>query len=1222
MAWNHPILTRKRKHGGGTAICFRDKNTTANNIITDKNGKYQILDVELNGHKITLTNVYAPSRGQYKIQKDRKSLWTTLHNILTDRSTPDSIHILAGDFNMTEDKQDRTTLNEYQQTCLSQTSLTALKNTLNIEEVYRKQHPSAKQYTYFHHRTMTRTRLDRIYTSKSIDHHITNAALIPTTMSDHYNAPQTTITFDKITRGKGVWIFNNNLLQDNEYVKLITETLADQTNAKRLYRDIADWWENTKQTIKQKTAKYAKAKTKQEKKYETYLRKRLRNTLRKEERLRRDNRISQQLRAKIEEIEKKKEQGARIRTKIEWNNDGERNTKLFFALEKQKTASRSITQLKDENGTVKDKQEDILNIIRNFYKTLYKNEFLDEKRQDEILKNTKLPKLLNDLKNKCDIDLTETEITKALNNTKNGKSPGSDGLSPDFYKKFWGQLSRDFTEMTNAVLNRKLLTPTQRQALLTCIYKNGDRKDIANWRPISLFNTDYKLITKTLTNRFKQTLPHIISKHQTACVPNRQLHMNLLYTRDILKIAKTEQYKDTCVVSIDQVKAFDRVCWSYLTKVLHKYNYGTKTIENIKTLYTDIETSIKANGHLTAPFHPTRGVRQGCPLSMILYILQADVMIRNVEQDKNIKGITVNKDETKVTAYADDTLFYITGKESLLRLDQLLEDFENATGTKLNRNKCRGVWIGKDSHRMTGPLNFNWKETHLKTLGVLFDREGQDQLQPNWTPILQKIEKTIHAWKRHNLSLKGRVLVLNSLVMSKIWHTAQVIPLPEQETLSKLNSTLQDYLWDNKKTKINRKQLQQTTKDGGLNLTDIQTKFDALQARWATKLLTNTDNAPWTHTAKYYLDKYRDGQQGKLTFLTYISTTGLKALPKIYQHMLNAWSELTVNKTVRPDTLEGILNQPLFYNTNMKIKHTPTNPFPPLPKPNTETKKSDITILADICRVFAQGFLTAAQLNISDKTLNEITNRIPTDWKEKINNSTQNYPHQHYRNEILMKGKPIQLIDITTRQIYNSLLTNRTKTEHRYLRWTNGSLSETLPIDKKTWEQKFLNLKKRNKYNKATDIIYKYIHRKLPSLDRINKWIRTISNTCKRCATNTETPEHWFYACRDTQALCHKTITILNKTYPDETFQNNLRFFLLGFEDNDHGIGETILETFYETLQYVRNKLTITNEKTDSLKHFTTLLTKRLYIEKSLTADKTGTKQYIDAIAECKSNLI
>ena len=119
--------------------------------------------------------------------------------------------------------------------------------------------------------------------------------------------------------------------------------------------------------------------------------------------------------------------------------------------------------------------------MRNFYKTLYKKEFfLDKKRQDEILKNTKLPKLSNDLKNKCDSDHTEIEITKALNNTKNDMSPGSDGLSPDFYKKFWGQLSKDFTEMTNAILNRKLLTPpppTKASITDMHIQKWGQKRD-------------------------------------------------------------------------------------------------------------------------------------------------------------------------------------------------------------------------------------------------------------------------------------------------------------------------------------------------------------------------------------------------------------------------------------------------------------------------------------------------------------------------------------------------------------------------------------------------------------------------------------------------------------------------------------------------------------------------------------------------------------------------
>ena len=738
--WPGKILFSPGKENtDGTAICFRDKNAITNNTITDQNGNYQILDTDINGHKLTLTNIYALSGGNIKRQKERETLWKKISDTLKDNTTPDIIHVLAGDFNMTEKSQDRAPRNDQTQTCKSQTSLDALKDLLNIEDIFRKQHPTTQQFTHLHQKTTTRTRIDRIYTSKSIGHLITKSALLPTTMTDHYTAPHITITFNKQTRGKGLWVMNNKLLHDTEYITLITTAIEKQKTKKAQFRDIPEWWENTKLVLKQKTIKYAKALANNNQKYEKYLRKRLKNTLKKEERLGRDNKISQQLKAKIEEIEKRREEGARVRTKTEWNSEGERNTKLFYSLEKQKTAKHTITQLTNKTGKLKDQQEDILDIMREFYATLYKNEKLDEAKQDEILRKTKTPRLSANMKDACDENLTELEITVALKNTKNGRSPGSDGLSPEFYKKFWGQLAKDFTDMTNTVLNRKLLTPTQRQAVLICIYKNGDRNDISNWRPISLLNTDYKLITKTLTNRIKPTLQHIISKYQTACVPNRQMHMNLYYTRDILKIAQTEKLRDLCIVAIDQIKAFDRVCWKYLTKVLNKYNYGTGIIENIMTLYTGLQTIIKANGYMAAPFQPSRGVRQGSPLSMTLYILQADILIRHVEQSRDIRGITINKEETKITAYADDTLFYITGLDSLTKLNAQLENFEHATGTKLNRKKCQGSWIGKNNLTTKGPLNFNWKEPHLKTLGITFKNDGRDQTQQNWSPIIQKM---------------------------------------------------------------------------------------------------------------------------------------------------------------------------------------------------------------------------------------------------------------------------------------------------------------------------------------------------------------------------------------------------------------------------------------------------------------------------------------------------
>ena len=249
---------------------------------------------------------------------------------------------------------------------------------------------------------------------------------------------------------------------------------------------------------------------------------------------------------------------------------------MFCSLEKQRQSNQTIKQLKQENGTVTEKPDEILNTMRKFYKELYKAEKLYETRQEEILTQTYTPKLTEKMRTTCDEDYRADELTEALTRMKNVKSPGTDGLTPEFYKTFWHILANDFTEMTNEVLRRKRLTKTQRQALLISISKKGDRTDLSNWRPIFLLNTDYKIITKAMTNRIKVTLNHTISKYQTACVPNRNMHMNLFYTRDVIKIAKTENFTETCIVSINQIKAFDRVDWNYLHKTIKSITTETK----------------------------------------------------------------------------------------------------------------------------------------------------------------------------------------------------------------------------------------------------------------------------------------------------------------------------------------------------------------------------------------------------------------------------------------------------------------------------------------------------------------------------------------------------------------------------------------------------------------------------------------------------------------------
>ena len=138
---------------------------TTNNTINEQNGNYQVLDTDINGHKLTLTNIYAPLGGNIKKQKERETLWNKISDALKDKTTPDIIRVIAGDFNMTEKLQDRTPRNDYTQTCKSQTSLDTLKDLLNIEDIFRKQHPATQQFTHLHQKMTTRTRIDRIYTS-------------------------------------------------------------------------------------------------------------------------------------------------------------------------------------------------------------------------------------------------------------------------------------------------------------------------------------------------------------------------------------------------------------------------------------------------------------------------------------------------------------------------------------------------------------------------------------------------------------------------------------------------------------------------------------------------------------------------------------------------------------------------------------------------------------------------------------------------------------------------------------------------------------------------------------------------------------------------------------------------------------------------------------------------------------------------------------------------
>ena len=243
---------------------------------------------------------------------------------------------------------------------------------------------------------------------------------------------------------------------------------------------------------------------------------------------------------------------------------------------------------------------------------------------------------------------------------ENGKSPGVDGIPIGFYKEFLETIIPDLQKTFNETLFTNKKTPkTWNQAMITLIPKKGNIKLLKYWRPISLLCVDYKILTKILANRLRHILPQIISEEQNCSIPNRTIFNNLFLIRDMITYTKHKN-NHLYLLQIDQEKAFDKIDRNFLYKTLEKIGISSLFINFLKKLYTQNTSMIINNGFLSPQGSLQRGLRQGCPLFLPLYVIHGQVTTTNINQNNNITGIYIpnQKNQVKISQYADDSNFF------------------------------------------------------------------------------------------------------------------------------------------------------------------------------------------------------------------------------------------------------------------------------------------------------------------------------------------------------------------------------------------------------------------------------------------------------------------------------------------------------------------------------------------------------------------------------------
>ena len=374
---------------------------------------------------------------------------------------------------------------------------------------------------------------------------------------------------------------------------------------------------------------------------------------------------------------------------------------------------------------------------------------------------------------------------------------------------------------------KEKMSDSQNLGIIKLSPKSGDLELIENWRPISLLNVDYKIISKTIANRLKNVLEKIISPEQYCGVPNRSIINCNNSIRDIVNYVRENNLK-AGLLNLDWSKAFDRVNMTFLFKVMSKFGFSPSFISLIKVLYKDCKSMISINGLFSEKFDINRSVRQGCPLSMLLYIIYQEPLYLAIKANSNIvPPLLPNNVKIVIQGFADDSTVLFATEESLKSVCLEIKMFEAATGSLLNKNKSCILGLGAWSEKNEWPLKCFKSVECAKILGIYVQSSFFKTCEMNWTSVVEKVRKSVNMLSQRYLTLYQRTVIVNSLILSKVWYLSHTPPLSKSD-IQKINATIIKYIWGGMYRPIKRNTLYLPKLNGGLGLISVEEKSNSI----------------------------------------------------------------------------------------------------------------------------------------------------------------------------------------------------------------------------------------------------------------------------------------------------------------------------------------------------------------------------------------------------------
>eukprot|EP00253_Pinus_taeda_P019083 PITA_19083 len=780
-------------HSGGLAIGIKEGRMLINSLW----GMDHALGTKISspdmGVSLLMLNIYGPCQG-------REQFWNNLlsKDLIKDRSL-----ILGGDLNFSIGTSEAwgpnarvDPLSDFFSNTLQAHNLIDV-NTLKVKPTWRNRRIGEGRVA---------KRLDRFLISEDLTNDIPlfRKWVGEGGNSDHFPI---LLEFNKPpSKPASPFKFNASWLQEESYNILFRNSWR-HPGGLQIENKGAHFWDNLKR-LKKVTIEWAKDRKKAQLEELSLIDAKLRAFEEPET----DGYINQESKDKILQLENQrskilleKEEEWRQKSRAIWLKAGDENTKFFHNYAKGRKNANTIWKLKDLEGREASSFEDLSRMGKKHFQNLFTAQ--GGITLAEIIRTAQcFPWFVEEEEagNLMEV-VSKEEVEHVIKSMAKDKSPGPDGWTSELFNHFFDLIGDELTEVVNESRMKGEMYPPFNATFIALIPKKEDPDSFEDFRPISLCNCVYKIRAKIIAMRLKPILSKNISSEQFGFLDGRQIHEAIGVAQETLHSIR-QKIKKGAVIKIDLSKAYDRICWTYLRMLLTHLGFKLEFINWIMGCVTSVSFAVLINGATSSFFKGQRGLRQGCPLSPLLFLLVAEGLSRLILEAKRtglLKGLEVAVNlYISHLLFVDDILLFTNGNlNEMKELKTILDLFMKATGMQINLRKSHFILEGFTRNECTQltaifPFDSFSMDAPFKYLGFWLKPNSYKKQDWNW--LVAKIEAKIGHWSFKWLSRAGRLILVNSVLqaMPVFWAALTWIP---KGVLHKIKRICSRFLWSGAK---------------------------------------------------------------------------------------------------------------------------------------------------------------------------------------------------------------------------------------------------------------------------------------------------------------------------------------------------------------------------------------------------------------------------------------